>query len=268
MRIGIVGEDARQRAIGEAFVRAGWQTEWVKAPTAELPLVFPMPVSADGVHLYGSEQSLADWFAPLGGKIAYGGRCTEAVRELARRYGVRLIDHFEREEEVILNVIPTVEGALQLAMAETPFTLHGSNVLVCGFGRIGKLLARALKALGARVTVSARKPSDFAWCQALGYEHVHSDAIASVLPTQRVIFNTVPALLFDGKMLEKMAGESFLIDLASAPGGVDLSAAAAMGKKAMQALGLPAKVAPRTAGEIICKTIINMHQEEENTRVR
>lgn len=268
MRIGIVGEDARQRAIGDAFMRAGWQVQWVREPTAAFPLVFPMPVSADGVHLYGSEQSLADWFAPLGGKIAYGGRCSEAVRVLARQFEVRLIDHFEREEEVILNVIPTVEGALQLAMSETPFTIHGSTALVCGFGRIGKFLSRALKALGAEVTVSARKPSDFAWCQALGYKTVHTDAIASVLPSQQLIFNTVPALLFDGETLEKMAGESLLIDLASTPGGVDFSAAAAMGKKALQALGLPAKVAPRTAGEIICKTIITIHQEEENTRVR
>ncbi len=269
MRVGIIPADARQQAVGAAFERAGWEVSWVSAPSAAYELlVFPMPVSQDGELLYGSDTPLADWFAPLRGRTVYGGRCSAAVKELAGLYGVRLLDHFEREEEVILNVIPTVEGALQLAMAETPFTLHGARVLVCGFGRIGKLLSRALGALGAEVTVSARKESDFAWCSAFGYESIHTDTLSAALAGKQIIFNTVPTLLFDRRVLDRMEGETLLIDLASAPGGVDFDYAAATGKKALQALSLPGKVAPRTAGEIICKTIINMYQEEENTRVR
>ena len=269
MRIGIVAADGRQRAVGEAFVRLGWQVEWITSPGCfDFPVVFPMPVSTDGVHLFESGTPLADWLAPLQGKTVYGGRCTAAVKELAEANGVHIRDHFEREEEVILNVIPTVEGALQIAMEQTPFTLHGSRTLVCGFGRIGRLLARALAALGASVTVSARKERDFAWCRALGYQSVHTDALAAVLPEQDIVFSTVPAMIFDKAKLDQMVGESVLIDLASAPGSVDFAYAERSGKRAIQALALPVKVAPRTAGEIICNTIINMYQEEENTRVR
>lgn len=269
MKVGIIPADARQRAVGAAFEREGWEVVWVTSPSEAVdPLVFPMPVSQDGVLLYGSNTPLIEWFALLRGRTVYGGRCSAAVRALAEQYGVRLMDHFEREEEVILNVIPTVEGAVQLAMEQTPFTLHGSRVLVCGFGRIGKLLSRTLLALGAQVTVSARKQTDFAWCKALGYETVHTDTLGGHLLGKHIIFNTVPALLFEGRVLDRMERETLLIDLASAPGGVDFGYASELGIKVLQASGLPGKVAPRTAGEIICKTIINMYQEEENTRVR
>lgn len=270
MRIGIVPADARQQAVGEAFAREGWSVRWVGSPEeiSDELLLLPMPVSQDGLRLYGSETALVDWFAALTGKTIFGGRCSDAVNKLAAEYNVRILDHFERQEEVILNVIPTVEGALQVAMEQTDFTLHGSRVLVCGFGRIGKLLSRSLAALGARVCVSARKPSDLAWCQALGYQWVHTANIQEILPLQQIVFNTVPALIFDRKMLKTMNKETLLIDLASAPGGVDFAYAAQMGKRVLQALALPSKVAPRTAGEIICKTIMNMYQEEENTRVR
>lgn len=270
MQIGIVPADARQQAVGKAFAREGWSVRWVTGP-AEIgpePLVLPMPVSQDGEHLFGENGRLAVWFECLTGKTVYGGRCLTAVKALADRFGVRLLDHFEREEEVILNVIPTVEGALQLAMEQTDFTIHGSSVLVCGFGRIGKLLSRTLQALGAEVTISARKLSDFAWCRALGFQTVHTAELAQVLPVQQIVFNTVPSVLFDEVLLDRLAEETLLIDLASAPGGVDFAYAKERGKRVRQALALPTKVAPRTAGEIICKTIINMYQEEENTRVR
>ncbi len=263
MQVGLVAADARQKAVGEAFARKGLEVRWLTLQDA-LPelVVLPMPVSEDGVHLYGGGDLLEDWLIRLRGKTIYGGRVTPVIHRQAAAFDVEIRDHFEREEEVILNVIPTVEGALELAMRNTAFTLHGCRALVCGFGRIGKLLAHHLQALGVRVCVAARKEKDFAWCKALGYEYCHSGALGEVLEAQQLIFNTVPHLLFDGPTLEHIDDEALLIDLASKPGGVDYPYAAACGKRVLQALGLPGKVAPRTAGEIICETILGMYKEE------
>ena len=60
------------------------------------------------------------------------------------------------EKFTVLNIIPTVEGAIQVAMQETKRTLHGSNVLILGFGRIGKLLSKSLVGLGVNVSCEAR----------------------------------------------------------------------------------------------------------------
>ena len=77
-----------------------------------------------------------------------------------------------------------------------------------------------------------------------------------------VVFNTVPYLLFDRELLEKMDSSVLLIDLASRPGGVDFGAAADLGVKTIWALSLPGKVAPQTSGEIIRDTIVQMLREQ------
>lgn len=63
----------------------------------------------------------------------------------------------KREELAVLNTIATAEGAIEIAIANTNKILHGSNVLVLGFGRIGKVLARKLAGLSTKVTCAARK---------------------------------------------------------------------------------------------------------------
>ena len=263
MRVGLVSADARQAAVKDAFIARGVDARWL-SPGDPLPelTVLPMPVSEDGVHMFGSNDRLEDWWQYLQGRTVYGGRISDSVRQSAAPYRVRLHDHFAREEEAVLNVIPTVEGALTLAMEHTSFTMHGCRALVCGFGRIGKLLAHHLQALGAEVYVSARKPGDLAWCTALGYIPCHTRELAAILPHRELIFNTVPHLLFDRATLHQLQDTALLIDLASKPGGVDFDYAATCGKHVMQALALPGKVAPRTAGEIICKTILGMYKEE------
>lgn len=76
-----------------------------------------------------------------------------------------------------------------------------------------------------------------------------------------MIFNTVPVLLFGRDILKEMDKETLLIDLASRPGGVDFNAAAELQIKTIWALSLPGRVAPKTAGAIIKKTILNMVKE-------
>ena len=51
---------------------------------------------------------------------------------------------------------------------------------------------------------------------------------------------------------------TLLIDLASRPGGVDFNAAAELQIKTIWALSLPGRVAPKSAGQIIKTTILNM----------
>lgn len=54
-----------------------------------------------------------------------------------------------------------------------------------------------------------------------------------------VIVNTVPAPLIDREMIGTMGSGTFLLDLASAPGGIDLAAAGTAEIKAVWALSLP-----------------------------
>lgn len=194
-------------------------------------------------------------------QIVFVGKADERLKALAELYEVHIIDYFHREELNVLNCIPTAEGAIAIAMQETPFTLHDSKCLILGYGRIGKILARDLKGLGAKVAVSARKYSDLAWIKSEGYSAVQLSELSDIIGKYDIIFNTVPAIILDFKLLSKVRNDTLVIDLASRPGGIDFESAGELGKNVIRALSLPGKVAPHTAGEIIKDTIVNILNE-------
>lgn len=79
------------------------------------------------------------------------------------------IDLLKNEEFNILNSIPTVEGTIKIIIQEREDTIHESNILICGFGRIGKILCNRLKGLGAKIFCAARRDTDLAWIREEGY---------------------------------------------------------------------------------------------------
>lgn len=194
-------------------------------------------------------------------QLFIAGRISEKIINLSEVYNVYVIDILTREEMAVLNAIPTAEGAIQIAMEEMPITLHDCNALVLGFGRIGKILAKMLKGIGANVYAEARSYKDIAWIKCYGYNHVFLSELKSYLPLMDVIFNTIPSLILDADNLCKIRKDCLIIDLASKPGGVDFEKAREMGLKTIWALSLPGKVAPVTTAKFIKETIYNIIQE-------
>jgi dipicolinate synthase subunit A len=239
---------------------------WRDALGGVSAVVLPLPCSTDhetvNMPLSAEKILIADLFQAMNkNQIILAGKVTEKVRQLALMYNIYIADYFEREELTVLNAVPTVEGAVQLAMEETPVTLRGSKCLVLGYGRIGKLLSKTLYALGADVTASARKLSDLAWIKIQGFTAAQTSEIAEVIPACDIIFNTIPCIVLDESALARVRPDALIIDLASKPGGVNFDAAARLGIKVIWALSLPGKVAPITAGRIITDTLVNLAEE-------
>ena len=185
------------------------------------------------------------------------GKADGEFEDLALAKGLSYIDITQLESFAILNAIPTAEGAIQRAMEMTDRTLHGSKILVLGYGRIGKSLSRMLKGIGADVSVEARKEEDLAWILENGYRPVPLKDLEGVLPFQDIILNTIPHLILDRKKLKKLSKNAIIIDLSSYPGGVDFTSAKELDIKASLDLGLPGKVAPITAGRIIFEVMMD-----------
>lgn len=156
-------------------------------------------------------------------------------------------------ELALLNAVPTAEGAIQKAMELSEITLHAGTALVIGYGRCGSVLAGKLKALNAQVTAVIRRREKEAEALACGIDAVYTASMSDAVSGSDYIFNTVPSMILDSGMLEKVKQESVIIDLASAPGGTDFKAAEELGLKALLLPGIPGKAAPRTAGEILCR---------------
>ena len=188
------------------------------------------------------------------------GKSNEQIKNilLQKDKTTKLIDILEIEEFTILNIIPTVEGAIQVAMEETKRTLHGSNALILGFGRIGKLLSKSLVGLGVNVSCEARKNEDLAWIKAYGYNEIHLKDLKNEIGKFDIIFNTIPTEIINQEILEKVKQEALIIELASLPGGIDRKAASEKGIKVVEALALPGKVAPETVAQYIYNVMMNL----------
>lgn len=193
--------------------------------------------------------------------VVTGGKLSPALKKALEAKGTLYVDYLEREEFAVLNAVPTAEGAIEIAMRHLPRTLNGMKVLVVGYGRIGKVLAKMLAALGAHVTCSARKYSDLAWIRVYGYTPIATNRIAETAHEYPLIFNNVPHMIFDKSLLKTLRGDALIIDLASTPGGVDFDAAKKLGINVIWALALPGKAAPDSAGEIIADTVMNIVNE-------
>lgn len=175
---------------------------------------------------------------------------------------LRLVNTGEDDELAILNSIPSAEGAILMAMQATPFTIHNSNCLVLGPGRTGLTLARMLQGLGAHVWGAARKASGRARLFEMGIAPIDFADLPHCLPQMDIVFNTVPSLVLDRSLVYVLKRTAVIIDLASAPGGIDFVAAAERGIHAELAPGLPGKVAPVTAGRILARVIPRIIEEE------
>jgi len=227
---------------------------------AQLAL-FPLSVSQEGklnTPLYDGEFSLREILALLPKECQlFGGNVREEEQGLAGQFGLQFRDFFKVEELTVANALLTAEGAIMLAMEQLPLALWQSRCLIGGYGRIGRALHSRLKAFGAEVIVLARNPEQRIWAEVEGARAFSFTEAETVLSHQQLIFNTVPAQwLREG--LSLVADECPIIELASKPYGMDFALAKQLGKKAILAAGLPGKYAPKTAGELIAKTILTM----------
>ncbi|GIP62298.1 dipicolinate synthase subunit A [Virgibacillus pantothenticus] len=192
----------------------------------------------------------------------YTGTANDYLREICLAANRKMVRLFDRDDVAIYNSIPTAEGALKLAIEATEETIHSSNVCVLGFGRVGKTVARLFHAVGAHVHVAARNSADLARITEMGLTAIKTDQLNTVIGNIAICINTIPKLVIDENLIGNMSPSAVVIDLASKPGGVDTACAKQHHIKAIHALGLPGKTAPKTAGKILAKVLIDSFNNE------
>lgn len=280
----VVGGDLRQIAIAKRFTRKnrvycvglehGNGIEHLKTTVEDLIIknitfdyiILPLPASLDNNTVncpFSSKNLLIDDVICLANEktAIYGGKLSASIKEKLEEKKLWYLDYLDREELAVLNAVPTAEGTIQIIMEELPTTIYGTRCLLVGNGRITKVLTPRLIALGAKVTISARKYADYAWIEIAGAKAISTHDLKEYISEYDVVINTVPAMVLNEEVLSLVDDDCLLIDLASKPGGIDFTVAKELGLKTIWALSLPGKVAPVTAGEIIFNTIQNVEAE-------
>lgn len=230
-------------------------------------IILPLPVTRDGRYIYSVvpiKETLDETASLFTARhTVFGGMLSRTLKARLEKSGAKIYDYFEREDVTLMNSVPTAQGILKTMLENIEFTVHSSNCAVFGYGRIGKVTADVLSAVGARVTVCVRKKSDVVLAEVNGYNGCLIKDFGNTAAKFDVIINTVPAPVIDRGILENVRTDCLIIDVASAPYGTDFAAADELGINALQCSSLPGKTAPKTAGKIIVQGILNTLKERE-----
>lgn len=229
-------------------------------------IIGPIPFSSNGKEINtpfsDKKIRIEEIINNIENKILIVGSINNDIYKLTEDKQIKIIDIMQREELAILNAISTAEGTIEIIIKNTNKIIHGSKILILGFGRIAKVLAKKLQGLSVEVTCAARKEEDMAWIKTYGYIGTNINQIGNNLAEYDVIINTVPQIILTKEKLNYIKEDTLLIDLASKPGGIDQDAVKEKNLQLIWALALPGKVAPVTTAEFIKDTIYNILKEE------
>ncbi len=284
-KFAILGGDKRQSVVASELLRQGYDVSLFgiadTSVSGELCLnadkamegadvaILPLPVTRDNIYLSSLGEMVAlNEIVKLAEKnktILLGGMVPKELKDQCNLSGVVILDYYKRESLQIKNALPSAEGALMIAMENTDITVNGMKALVCGYGRIGSILSAILKNLGANVTVAARRDETLCELSLAGFNSVRIggdiDDLSKAVGECDVIFNTVPNVVFSKNIINGSKNKPIYIEIASSPGGIDLSAARDNGIKTIFAPSIPGKYSPVTAGRYIYETISDILSE-------
>lgn len=218
-----------------------------KAPSLDVThLLLPVPCKIEEGELRDLLKQLPKEMTVMGGAL-----------DRAALAGYRCVDLLEDEHYLAENAMITADCAIRVAAEHMSVTWQRCPVLIIGWGRIGKCLGQLLKALGAEVSIAARKETDRSMIAALGCEAENISRLDYILRRYRVIFNTVPYPVLSEEQVAHCRKDCVKIELASRAGIV--------GDDVVSARGLPGKLAPESSGRLIARTVLRLCAQREGS---
>ena len=180
LTIAILGGDGRETEMASLATDAGASVRLFGAPPSNrrdvttaaslaealdgariaiLPIPYPgadgalyAPFAEGPIHITADDLSAmaADALVITGKSDAFLDAAAEKAHVIVREY--------ENDTDLMLLRAPAIaEGAIRVAIEHSPVTVHGTQIGLVGFGRIGSALTRSLIALNANVHVFARR---------------------------------------------------------------------------------------------------------------
>lgn len=268
----LLGGDARQLYLNRILTENGFLTilhtdgakldfSWKEAMETCDVILCPIPFTKDKISLFSayemSDLGIGNLLSHLTPRhTLFGGNIPAYVKDYAKKNEIVCYDYMDMEDVTIKNTIATAEGAIAEAIRLSTGCLHQSECLITGFGRCAKTLALKLKGMDVTVTIAARKENQLALAQSMGLKTVPFHELSKEIGKYDYIFNTIPAPVISQELVSFTARNTTIIDIASAPGGVDFEACKNQGIKAKLCLGLPGIYAPETSAKILYESIL------------
>lgn len=134
--------------------------------------------------------------------LVMGGCFSTEQRELLTGRDIHFLDFMEDTVVTEENAVATAEGTIAELVEKSPYNIDEAKVLVTGYGYCGKAIAKRLGALGARVTVLARRKEARKEAKGDGFYAVDFAFGPEEAMGAAMVVNTVPALV----VTERLSG--------------------------------------------------------------
>lgn len=277
----IIGGDLRQVYMSDILVQKGWnvityglnrknpdekckKAKSLKDAMNEGNIIIgPVPVTRDKLHVYSKEgkkdlkiTALTDELHK--GQIFIGGNIPSSIASICREKEILYYDFMKDDEVAILNSIATAEGTIVEAIRHSTINLHNSRCLILGYGRCATVLAKKLSGLDVKVSICARKSENLASALSFGYEAISFSHLKEYISGFDYIINTVPSIVLTKELLMLVSPGVTIIDIASAPGGLDYDYVKENNLNAHLCLSLPGKAAPKASANILVDAVFKI----------
>ncbi len=269
----IIGGDKRQKYLKEFLSEKGYNvasyglfdwdddTDRLKSEINENSVVIlPLPATRNDktINMPFSKREitislLVSFLCPK--NLVFGGIIKGELLSRLRESDVPFFDYYD-EEFIEKNAVLTAFGTLKILLEHIDFALPLGKYAVTGYGRVAREVASLLTALSCDVTVFARNPSQREDSKIKGCKAYHINEIPILAPQFDIIINTVPSKVFNEETVKNIKSNCKVIELASAPYGMDFDLMRRNSVDVIKAFGLPGKYTPKTAGEIIGNKIL------------
>lgn len=197
-------------------------------------------------------------------QLIFGGKFSDEWKRSLDYRGIPYYDLMEDPKVTLRNAQITAEATVAEVICRSLYSVEGQKIIITGYGRCAKAAAARLSALGARITILARSSQARKQAVADGYialDFAYGPQEACAAGT---IINTVPACVVTERILKELQPDVLLLDIASAPGGCDHTAAEKYGLTVISALSLPAVYTPKSSAGVLADAILEKTHSERN----
>lgn len=264
MLIGVVTSDKRQESIAETLEQRGYTV--IKVVKSE-DLCFDMDILV--LPIRGINESCIMKLQNT--VLNFNEFFKNAKKELVIYSGVNCqfleklpfhVIHLLSDEDIInYNAKLTAQGLLIDLLLNIHSSIDEIAIDIIGYGHCGKAIYKLLSSINPNVRViSRRNLSEYENSPVntlMFEEYLQQEEYADVL------INTVPAMMINEKIISKLDKNTLLLDIATAPGGIDFDCATKYHLQALLLPALPSKYVWKSAGRILGERIIKDVEQDE-----
>lgn len=253
----VLSHDERQVAIYQFLLSKGLPAIFYDSSCANASIrsyveasdVIICPTPFTGKWTNDILESVKPYQYVFGGKLPFG-----FIKECEAK-GAYVYDLLKNDILSNINALYTAEGTIGHIIMSTPFSLFGANCLVTGYGKCGKHLTKLLKTMGANVDIFDNDNNCIIVATSYGISG-YTSVNEINLSKYNLIINTIPHNIFNAEHIESISENCYIFDIASAPYGFNDDICKNISHM-MRLPGIPGKITPVSAGELICKIILS-----------